>query len=301
MTFQQLQYLLEVRRTGSVTQAAKNLFVSSSSVSISVGNLEKELGYSLFIRTQKGLVPTERGRKVLEYAERICRTYRQLNAIDQDTKRCVRINAGSHSFVSRAFAKLLEETHNRDGVQLTLTSYDGDELYQKMIHNELDLSLLMIRQYVFGSWEKRLKKGGLDYKLIRTIPVAVQVGPQHRLADRKIISPPDLRDEILVDNPHSPNSGSSIFSSTVYTDPEKVIFAAGNNTRTMIVNRGIGYSICAMPPAEVLKTATSRYIPLDGVNYYLLAVTNPQFPTPPEATRFLELLETALEEDFPHD
>lgn len=301
MTFQQLQYLLEVRRTGSVTQAAKNLFVSSSSVSISVGNLEKELGYSLFIRTQKGLIPTERGRKVMEYAERICRTYRQLNAIDQDTKRTVRINGGSHNFVSRAFADLLEETRKQEDVHLALTSYDGDALYQKMIHNELDLSLLMIRHYVFGNWEKRLKKGGLNYKLIRTFPVAVQVGSGHRLANRKSISPPELRDEILIDNPHTPNTESPLFNGTIYTDPEKVIFAAGNNTRSMIVARGIGYSVSLMPSIAVRENTICRYIPLEGVSYYLLAVTNPQYPTPPEAIRFLELLEKALEEDYPNE
>ena len=42
MTFQQLQYLLEVNRTGSFTTAAKNLFVTQSSVSNAITSLEKE-------------------------------------------------------------------------------------------------------------------------------------------------------------------------------------------------------------------------------------------------------------------
>ena len=301
MTFQQLQYLLEVHRTGSVTQAANKLFVSSSSVSISVGNLEKELGYSLFIRTQKGLVPTERGRKVLEYAERICRTYQQISTIDQEPMRTVRINGGSHSFISRAFADLLEECQGKEDIRLTLTAYDGDELYQKMLHNEVDLSLLMIRHYVFGSWEKRLKKGGLDYRLIRTIPVAVQVGPNHRLAEKERISPPDLRNEVFVDDPHKPNSQNALFNSTIYTDPEKIIYACDHNTRSMIVGRGIGYSLCSMPSKKIRENTENRFIPLEGLNYYLLAVTNPQYPTPPEALRFLELLENALAADFPEE
>jgi len=301
MTFQQLQYLLEVNRTGSVTQAAKDLFVSASSVSISVGNLEKELGYPLFIRTQKGLIPTLKGQKVLEYAERICRTYRQLSAIDQEPKRAVRINGGSHSFIRRAFVDLLEENRDRKDVQLTLSAYDGDTLYQKMLHNELDLSLLMIRHYVFGNWEKRLKKGGLDYRLIRTIPVAVQVSPRHRLANKKTITPPELRNEIFVDDPHNPNTKSNLFNSTVYVDPDKVIYACDYNTRAMIVNRDMGYSLCSMPPAQIRQTAENRFIPLEGLNYYLLAVTNPQSPTPPEVTRFLELLESALTEAFPDE
>ena len=299
MTFQQLQYLLEVNRTGSVTQAAKNLFVSSSSVSISVGNLEKELGYPLFVRSQKGLVPTPRGRKVLEYAGRICQTYKLLSAIDQDTKRTVRINGGDHTFISNAFARLIEETRDNTDVSITMTGYDADELYQKAVHNELDLSLLMVKNYVFGSWEKRLKKGGLDCRVLRTIPAAVRVGPGHRLYDAKQIFPHDLRNEVLVDNPHNASSKSSQFNSVIYTDPTKTIFASGANARKQIVAKGLGYYIQVMPGQDSTRDSALRYIPLEGVHYCLMAVTNPQHPTAPEVIRYLELLEEELKNAYP--
>ena len=243
MTFQQLQYLLEVNRTGSVTQAAKNLFVSSSSVSISVGNLEKELGYPLFVRSQKGLIPTPRGRKVLEYATRICQTYKLLSSIDQDTKRTVRINGGDHSFISNAFARLIAQTRDNNDVSIIMTGYDAEDLYQKTVLNELDLSLLMVKNYVFGSWEKRLKKGGLDCQILKTIPAVVQVGPGHRLYNAKRVYPHDLRTEVLVDNPHNPSSKNNQFNGVIYTDPSKTIYASGATARNQIVAQGLGYSI----------------------------------------------------------
>ena len=300
MTFQQLQYLLEVNRTGSVTQAAKNLFVSSSSVSISVGNLEKELGYPLFVRSQKGLVPTPRGRKVLEYAARICQTYKLLSSIDQDTKRTIRINGGDHTFISNAFARLIAENRECSDASITMTGYDADELYQKAIHNELDLSLLMVKNYVFGSWEKRLKKGGLECRVLRTIPAAIRVGPGHRLYDAKRVHPHDLRAEVLVDNPHSPSSKSNQFNGVIYTDPTKTIYASGATARRQIVARGLGYSIQVMPAQNASSDSTLHYIPLEGVHYCLLAVTNPQHPTPPEISRYLELLEEELKNAYPN-
>ena len=68
MTFQQLQYFLEVHKAGAFSQAAKNLFITTSSISIAISNLEKELGYPLFVRTQKGLILTANGQKVLDHA-----------------------------------------------------------------------------------------------------------------------------------------------------------------------------------------------------------------------------------------
>ena len=300
VTFGQLQYLLEVSRTGSVTQAAKNLFVSSSSVSIAVGNLEKELGYPLFVRTQKGLVPTDRGRKVLEYAGRICQTYKLLSEVDQETRRTVRINGGDHSFISNAFARLVEENRDNGDVRMTMTGYEADELYQKLLHNELDLSLLMVKNYVFGTWEKRLKKGGLECRVLRTLPAVVQVGPGHRLYEAKRVYPHDLKNEVLIDDPHHPATKNNQFNSIIYTDQNKTLFASGHHARSQLVARGLGYCIGLMPPKDAPQDPAVRRIPLEGIHYYLLAATNPQNPTPPEIDRYLELLEEELALAYPN-
>ena len=54
-----------------------------------------------------------------------------------------------------------------------------------------------------------------------------------------------------------------------------------------------------MPPREIREADELHYIPLTGVNYHLLAITNPQFPKPPEIDRFLQLLRLELEIAYP--
>ena len=71
MTIQQLQYVLEVYRAGSVSQAAKNLFVGQSSVSVSITNLEKELGVQLFDRVKNRLLLNDYGRAYLQYVNQV--------------------------------------------------------------------------------------------------------------------------------------------------------------------------------------------------------------------------------------
>ena len=44
MTIQQLQYVLEISRTGSVSKAAKTLYLSQPNLSNAIKNLENELG-----------------------------------------------------------------------------------------------------------------------------------------------------------------------------------------------------------------------------------------------------------------
>ena len=55
MTIQQLQYVLEISRTGSVSKAAKTLYLSQPNLSNAIKNLENELGITIFERTPMGM------------------------------------------------------------------------------------------------------------------------------------------------------------------------------------------------------------------------------------------------------
>ncbi len=65
MRIEDFRYLLEIDRCRSINQAAQNLFLSHSTLSYTLQNLEKELGYPIFKRTARGVVPTPRGAEIL--------------------------------------------------------------------------------------------------------------------------------------------------------------------------------------------------------------------------------------------
>ena len=68
MRFEQLHCLQEIARTGSITSAAKNLFISQQAVSNSVKQLEEELGVQLMIRSATGISLTAEGKEAVEFA-----------------------------------------------------------------------------------------------------------------------------------------------------------------------------------------------------------------------------------------
>lgn len=71
MNTQHFIYAIEVEKTGSITQAANNLFMSQPTLSKSIKDLEVTLGFSVFKRTSKGVVPTQKGAEFLLYARKI--------------------------------------------------------------------------------------------------------------------------------------------------------------------------------------------------------------------------------------
>ena len=61
MTIQQCKYVLEIAKAGSFSEAAKQLFIAQSSLSISIKSLEQELNIRIFERSGNGVYLTDDG------------------------------------------------------------------------------------------------------------------------------------------------------------------------------------------------------------------------------------------------
>ncbi len=71
LNFLHLKYFWTVAREGSVAAACKQLDVAQPTISMQIRKLETALGQKLFERKGRGLILTDEGRVVLEYAEDI--------------------------------------------------------------------------------------------------------------------------------------------------------------------------------------------------------------------------------------
>ena len=78
MTFSQLNYVLEVSKSGSINKAASKLFVSQSSLSNSIQELEKELDISIFSRSSRGVELTAEGSEFLSYIRPLIEQQKQI-------------------------------------------------------------------------------------------------------------------------------------------------------------------------------------------------------------------------------
>lgn len=66
-----LEYIVEIDKQRNITKAAKELYVSQSSLSQYLSKLEKEMGAALFIRKQSEILPTPMGELYVRYAKKV--------------------------------------------------------------------------------------------------------------------------------------------------------------------------------------------------------------------------------------
>lgn len=71
MKLEQIIYALEISRCGSISKAAKNLFLTQPNLSTALKNLEDEIGFRIFERIPRGVIVTTKGYEFLKYADSI--------------------------------------------------------------------------------------------------------------------------------------------------------------------------------------------------------------------------------------
>ena len=87
--------MLELFRTKNMSKAVENLYISQPALSQCLRRIERQLGFKLFDRSNKGLVPTPKGELFYEASLKITDTYQdflaQVSRLDQEHLQALRI------------------------------------------------------------------------------------------------------------------------------------------------------------------------------------------------------------------
>ena len=292
MTFQQLQYLLAINRTGSVSQAAKELFVTQSSVSIALASLESELNCRIFVRSTQGLTLTPGGRQVIGHAQRIVESHRLLTTSVKPTKPQLRIGLIEYAPARSAFLRLMDE--NRERSDISFAACRIANYTNRLVRGEIDLAVnLSFSQYDEKQLEeaKRLK---LSCRKLTSIPASICIGKGHRLFDKPDLKPEDFAGECLLDAEGKPVSRQGLLMAYVPIDPERTLECNNLFLSQALKAEGHVFSITHMRDKKTREQQGLRYIPIPGLRYSLFVYTDAVRTPSPEAERYLELLQEEI-------
>ncbi len=190
MELRVLRNYVEIVRTGSITRAAKKLFISQPALSMQIAELEEELGTALFTRGAGGVEPTESGMLLLQRAEDILgiaeRTQRELaGKTATGLVGTLAIGAGETVAFAPVANAIRELRAANPGLRVDITSGNGEDIGARIRNGTLDLALFV--------GPGRYK--GYDYiAMPHSISWGLMISSDAPLASRQTIRPKDLDD-----------------------------------------------------------------------------------------------------------
>jgi DNA-binding transcriptional LysR family regulator len=147
MHLEQLECILEVAKTGSLTNAAQNLHVTLSAVSQSISHLEKELGLTLFKRSRQGTVPTAEGEVIIKKAFEVMSKVQELKdqANDFSNMQTGELRLATiPGPLSLYLDTLIQFKSAYPQIQMEISEKGTQEIIDDIRNNKVDLGLIIL-------------------------------------------------------------------------------------------------------------------------------------------------------------
>ncbi len=144
-SLRQIRYFLATAQLGQVSRAAEQLHVSQSAVTLSIRDLERDLGYALFRRESHGMELTDDGRQFMSHALEIESAIEKVGNIARSDEFAGDITLAASSTVVGYFLPehihRLSELHPR--LRISLLERDRPQIMAGLLAGEFPLALLV--------------------------------------------------------------------------------------------------------------------------------------------------------------
>ena len=179
MELRHLEYFLAACEYGSLNRAAEALIMSQANVSKIISSLEKELGYVLFERTNKGLKITQKGKQVQEYARHVLKNVEIIQGLDQ---RAISRTLTISSYQSNMMAHVLVDMYREDS-DLIIKYQEGsvEEITDHVRHGDAEIGLLYVSQKQLRAFRHIISHKKLEFVPLATKEACIYLGPYHPL------------------------------------------------------------------------------------------------------------------------
>ncbi|WRS27376.1 LysR family transcriptional regulator [Oscillospiraceae bacterium MB08-C2-2] len=196
MTIQKLRYIIEIVGSGSMSEAAKRLFITQPSLSGMVKELEEQLGFTIFLRTNKGVTLSQEGAEFLGYARQVVE---QTDLLEQrylhvkPSRQLLSVSTQHYAFVVQAFVRLIEE-FGADEYEFTFRDTRTHEILEDVRTLRSEIGVIYMNDFNEKVLSQILRQYGLEFHKLFTAKPHIFVGASNPLAQKKAVTLEDLEE-----------------------------------------------------------------------------------------------------------
>ena len=194
MTLQQLKYADAVAECGSLSEAARQVFVTQPTLTESIRALEEELRVAIFTRSSRGVTVTREGEEFLATARQILDDAARIQ--EKYTGKAVRrpqfaVSCQHYAFATDAFMEVVK-ANAAESYDFTLRETVTSEIIDDVARHRSEIGILYLSKRNERAILKILRKEELAFEELFAAKPHVFLGKGHPLAKKKIIKPHEL-------------------------------------------------------------------------------------------------------------
>ncbi len=247
MTIQQVLYALTIEEYGSMNKAAEKLYIVQPTLTSAIQELENEIGITIFMRTNKGVIVTPEG---AEFLEDIRGFYRQYDIVMQkykeegSYKRKFGVSTQHYTFAVRAFVDMAKE-YDMNQFDFALRETTTQNIIHDVSTLKSEIGVLYISEHNRKVMTKLFIENSVEFHPLIKCRAFVYLWKEHPLAKMESISFEDLKNYPCVSFEQGENSeflAEEILSENIYPQTLRV---TDRSTMLNLVRAMNGYTLCS--------------------------------------------------------
>ncbi|MGL4911625.1 MAG: LysR family transcriptional regulator [Romboutsia sp.] len=197
MKLEQINYILEIVKHGSINKASKSLLISQPNLSFSLKSLEDELGFKIFNRTSKGIELTRKGSLFLEHAKSIKNSYDSINFLSNDndtfTDNVLDLYI-SVQYISSSLYSLIDfyKANSNRNVNLKINQTNISQIISYVSSGVSDIGFISIEKSQQTLIYNILESNRLEFIPLSTTKLYAYMLDNHPLANKDSVNISDL-------------------------------------------------------------------------------------------------------------
>ncbi|WP_299669243.1 LysR substrate-binding domain-containing protein [uncultured Ruegeria sp.] len=294
ITFRQVDAFRAVVSTGTVTEAAALLGISQPAVSRLISDLEAEVGFALFQRSGRVLVPTDEARLLVQEVRQA------VSGMEHIKQAATAIGNFGHARLSLVTTPAFATQLAPDLISAFASACPEAMAQLEFEANDDSVEWLVSQSYDFGITSSVPSNPSFDSLMLSDDDVYCVLPKGHRLEDKAVIHARDLADESFVSY-----MGSSRFRFEVdrFFEAKSIPRSMKYETRTTdgvcrLVARGLGVSIVGMSKGHSETIPGCVVLPFAApLNFQTVLFWSKNRPLSAVGKIFLEIARDTLNSD----
>ena len=256
MTLAQLRYIITVADTGSMNEAAKELFISQPSLSQSVKELETEIGGELFRRSNRGVSATEEGMKFLGYARQVVEQYGLIEAryIERtNVKKKFGVSMQHYAFAVNAFVEMVKQ-FGMDEYEFAVRETKTYEVIEDVKNFRSEIGILFLNEFNEKVLGRLFRESELVFSPLMECEIYAYMWKGNPLSEKSEVTLEELGAYPCLAFEQG-NYNSFYFAEEVLSTYEyKQLIRANDRATLLNLMKGLnGYTLCCGIICEILN------------------------------------------------
>lgn len=264
MTLQQLKYALTIADCNSINEASKQLFISQPSLSETIRELETELGFDIFLRSNRGIVITPEGEEFLGYARQVTEQFGLLKSkyIDKKTKEKFSVSTQHYTFAVQAFVETVKKT-GMEQYEFAVHETTTTSVIENVKNFKSEIGVLYQNDFNEKVLNKMFRENGLEFVELFQSDTFVYLWSGHPLARQQVISMEELDEYPCLSFDQGKNNSLYLAEEMKSTYDYRRLIKANDRATLLNLMRGLNaYTLCSGIICEELNGDDYMAIPL---------------------------------------